>query len=103
MREKIKLVKGRGQGYLAFWVLRVQLNEKCEQFMSKDYSFNPFYSIVLPSISLDASPINYHEILNTGATSSTDGGGIPFFSGRGSFGNPDPELGSSPGNSTTPR
>jgi len=80
------------------WRFQKKEDDKCEQFMSKDYSLSPYYSIILHGLSSDSPPIDYYQILDTGASSSSGGGGIPSFGSRANFGNPDPDLGIYPFN-----
>ena len=74
------------------WRFQAKEDDQCVEAMSQDYSFNPFYSIVLHGLSSESPPINYQEILDSASGFATDKG-IRRFGGNESFPNPDPELG----------
>ncbi len=74
------------------WRFQKKEDDQCVSAMSQDYSFNPYYSIVLHGLSSESPPINYQEILDSAAGFATDTG-IRRFGGNESFPNPDPDLG----------
>ncbi len=59
---------------------------------SQDFSFNPYYSILLHGLSSDSPPINYQEILESACNYDSEKG-ITRFGGDESFANLDPDLG----------
>jgi hypothetical protein len=75
------------------WRFQVKENDECTMRVNQDYSFRPFYSILLHGLSSETPPLDYHQILDTGVTDATGDEGISHFNGMESFGNPDPDLG----------
>lgn len=74
------------------WTMRAKENETCETVHNQEFSFSPYYSLVVHGVSSDSPPINIQEILDTGAADPSSDGLIRF-SGYQILNNPDPELG----------
>lgn len=74
------------------WLMTSKEDDSCVTVYKQDFSFSPYYSLLAHGVSSDSPPLNFQEILDTGAAE-------PSSNGRNRFGdnerisNPDPDLG----------
>jgi hypothetical protein len=74
------------------WTMRAEENEECKTVLNQDFSFSPYYSLIVHGVSSDSPPINIQEILDTSSVTSTMGTNDSL-SGTEQISNPDPDLG----------
>ncbi len=74
------------------WTMRAEENDECETVADQDFSFSPYYSLIVHGVSSDSPPINIQEILDTSSVTSTMGSNDSL-SGTEQITNPDPDLG----------
>ena len=84
--------EGSGGTIQQSWRFQKEVNEKCEEAYSQDFSLNPYYSVILHGLNSESPVISYQEILDSAAEKATDKG-IRSFSGEETFANPDPDMG----------
>ncbi len=74
------------------WTMRSKEDDNCEVVLNKDFSFSPYYSLIVHGVSSDSPPINIQEILDSSSVTSTMGK-QDSLSGTERITNPDPDLG----------
>jgi hypothetical protein len=79
------------------WRTEAKVDGECEIIRENNFSFTPFYSLILHGVKDDNPPISYYDILDDGAVGK-DSSGLEKFDGMETIINPDPEMGVYPFN-----
>ena len=74
------------------WLMTSKDDDTCKTDLDQEFSFSPYYSLIVHGVSSDSPPIDIQEILDSSSVTSTLGADDSL-SGTEQITNPDPDLG----------